>query len=241
APAFLAGEPLPAPPAPPERGEIEPAELLALAGRYEVLESDLPVADERGEVDDGGRDGDVGADIDIAIELPGDGFDIVAVGDGTQGTIEVTAIGPIATATLFPPEDDEQAAAMADHEALVRSLLAGETQEGRAELALIEAELGPVSSVRLIGTVWAGFEFRTYVEALVGGATVDGWYALDERGGVAGAELGSRPTLQLVLTSEGTFRPNDPMGAAADVSIVFNGETMTVNGPDGSTTARRAP
>jgi CubicO group peptidase (beta-lactamase class C family) len=220
-PALVAGEPLPAPEV---VGDVDPADAAAVAGTYELAS--------------GGS---------------------LTVEDG-DGRLAVRATGADAVAALFPLAEDGEAAedgedgeaaedgedggaaeAIAAHEQAVAALLRGETQTGREELAALEADLGPIDGFDLAGTV-SGQEVRTYVTLRAGGTTHLLWYALDDEGGVAAAEVGTDPPgLLLGTTEDGTgFRPDDPTATGPDVTVTFAGGTMTVESPAGTTTAHLA-
>lgn len=153
--------------------------------------------------------------------------------DGGRAVIAATGVD--AVTALFPPRDG-----FAEHEALVADLLAGRTQEGREERAALEASFGPVTEVVPAGTAELGRELRTYVTIVAAGRPVLGWYAVDEHGGIGGAEVPTTPpSLRLVADGAG-FRPDDPAGTGPDVTVAFGDGELTVTGPAGPTSARRA-
>jgi CubicO group peptidase (beta-lactamase class C family) len=78
--------------------------------------------------------------------------------------------------------DDADAAA---HEDAVRTLLNGGTREGREEREALEADIGPLESVEIEGTLVEDGELRTYATVSSATASATFWYALDERGGIA--------------------------------------------------------
>jgi CubicO group peptidase (beta-lactamase class C family) len=93
-----------------------------------------------------------------------------------------------------PLQDDEgdedlDPEEVAEHEALVLELLAGETQAGRQELELLEEELGLVGDVELVGTVSEDGELRTYVTLEAEDGPTLAWYAVDGGGGVQAVEI----------------------------------------------------
>jgi CubicO group peptidase (beta-lactamase class C family) len=202
APALVAGEPLPRP---PTAGSVDPAEVAALAGSYEL--------------DDGSS---------IAVAADEDG-------------LSLTADGAAAIAALFPPADADEAAERADHEDLVRALLAGETAAGREELELLEEDLGPITDVTVLGSIDDG-ELKTYVALTAEGEETRAWYALDEAGGVGAVELTDDGPALVVAPSgdDDTWVPADPTADGPDVSVAFADGTMTLTGPDGAVTARRS-
>lgn len=204
-PALVAGEPLPTPEAP--AGDVDPADLEAHAGTYEL--------------DTGGS------------------FDVTA----SEGQLAISATGADALEALFPLPEDITADGVTAHEDSVLALLEGETQEGREELDALESDFGAVQDVELVATIVDGGELRTYVTVVTEDESVLLWYVLDERGGIAAAEVSTGPpTLLLVPADDGSYRPHDPTGAgSAEVTVEFEDDRMTISGPTGSTDARLAP
>lgn len=151
-------------------------------------------------------------------------------------TLRIAAAGADAVRTLFPPRDPE---AVREHERLVAELLAGETAAGREELAALEDELGPIGAAEPAGTVLADGELRTYVTLTIGEGLLTAWYALDDQGGVGAAEVGAEPPAVALVPDGDGFRPADPTGTGPDVVLAFDGDVLTVTGPDGATAARR--
>ena len=163
----------------------------------------------------------------------GGSFEVTAHEDG----LEVVASGPAAVTALFPLPGDITADATA-HEDEVRSLLAGDSDEGREEREAVESDLGPIEEVEVVGTIVEDGELRTYVTITAGGEAVSGWYALDEQGGIAAVDLGAGPPALVVAPAGGgTFRPVDPTGRAPAVTVEFGDGTLTAAGPAGTTTA----
>ncbi|RMI39475.1 serine hydrolase domain-containing protein [Streptomyces triticirhizae] len=159
-----------------------------------------------------------------------------------ENGLEVTPFGADAVAALHPPGGGFTADDLAAHERGVAGLLAGETPEGREELGLLEAELGSIGDVTFEGTVVAGGEVRTYVTVGGGDATLTLWYALDEGGAVAGAEgPASPPSLTLLPSTDGGYRPVDPAGGAPEVTATFGDGTLVLEGPGGAFTATAVP
>jgi CubicO group peptidase (beta-lactamase class C family) len=166
----------------------------------------------------------------------GDSFE-VSVHQG--GRLTIAAHGPDAAAALFPgvsPTD------VADHEARVLALLAGQTAQGRKERRALEAELdGPIDDIEPAGTIVDDGELRTYVTVRSASRSVLAWYALDEIGGVAAATIGADPpSLRLQAIGEGRFRPDDPAGTGPDLVVAFEGRRLTITGPAGTTSGSRA-
>jgi CubicO group peptidase (beta-lactamase class C family) len=164
--------------------------------------------------------------------LPGDGrFEVTVAGDG----LAVTALGPSAVAALFPADPDEAAA----HERLVTALLAGETGEGRREREALEADVGTVTGTDIEVTGLVEGELRTYVTLRTSSGDLRAWYALDDDGGVAGAELEpGPPALRLTANDEGTFQP---LAGGPPITATFADDTLTIHAPTGATESHRTP
>jgi CubicO group peptidase (beta-lactamase class C family) len=164
-------------------------------------------------------------------------FGVAATDEG----LVVTADGPDAVATLLPPSDAFGPAEVERHEDDVRALLAGETAEGREEIEALESDLGPIEGVQLAGTIEADGELRTYVVLAAEEGPAWAWYALDDQGGIAAVELTEGPpTVELVADGSGGYRPDDPTGRGADVTVSFAEGTMTIAGPGGTIDVRAA-
>ena len=162
-------------------------------------------------------------------------YDVVAADDRLMvdlvGADALAAIGRHADVT-----DDE----VASHEDRVLRMLAGETQPGRAELALLEEEFGPLGEVRLLGSMVEDGELRTYVELdFAQGGTEAGWYALDSAGGIAAVDLVGPPRVALIPTARGFRVDGQPLGEQA-VVVTFDDTTMTIAGPAGTVVAVRS-
>lgn len=154
--------------------------------------------------------------------------------------LAIAATGADAVDVLFPLPDDYTADDAAGHEQGVLDLLAGETQAGREERAAIEADFGAIDDVTLVGTIVRDFELRTYVTVTSGTDSTLFWYALDDEGGVAAVELGTDPpTLLLVASGDGAYVPDDPTGAAPELTVTFAEDGMALAGPAGRVTAAR--
>ncbi|HEX7133998.1 MAG TPA: serine hydrolase domain-containing protein [Iamia sp.] len=207
-------------------------DLLAELAPALIAGDPLPVPDEAAEADP-----DEVAAAEGTYELDGgDHLVVTATDDG----LAIAAEGAAATAALFPPADEADAAARADHEELVRALLAGETRTGEEEVAALEEDLGPIESVEIVGTIDTG-ELRTYARLEAGGEEALVWYAVDDRGGIAAVEItDDPPTLVVVPAGSGTYRPADPTGSGPEVVVGVGDDQITVTGPDGAVTARRA-
>lgn len=165
----------------------------------------------------------------------GGSFEVTA----RDGRMEISAHGADGVAALLPPRGVPPGD-VRRHAERVSALLAGRTGEGRTERGLIESEFGPITAVTPAGTILADGELRSYVTVTTGGRSVLGWYAVDANGGVQGAELPTgAPALSFVRSGD-HYRPDDPTGGGPEVTVAFAGDRMTVTGPAGGTTARRA-
>ena len=143
--------------------------------------------------------------------------------DAEESRLRLSARGPAALAALFPLPVDADPDAFATHESLVDEFFSGGTPAGRAELDLIEAEFGPVSSVELAGSGYIDGEVRTFVELIVGGEPATVWIALDEFGIPSGISVSSRPDPRyFVSSSESEFVPQIELPGETPVAIEFD-------------------
>jgi CubicO group peptidase (beta-lactamase class C family) len=165
----------------------------------------------------------------------GGALTLAAVGDG----LVLVPSGADALAALFPLPSGVSGEQVGSHEGHVRALLDGETAEGRAERAALEAEVGTIDRVEVVGTVQAGGELRTYVRAVGSGGERHAWYALDRVGGLAAAEILDGPPALTVVAGGDAYRPDDPAGTGPDVTIRFVGQRLAVQGPRGIAFADR--
>jgi CubicO group peptidase (beta-lactamase class C family) len=166
----------------------------------------------------------------------GDRFAVTVRG----GRLAVTPEGPTALRAVFPLADGVSAGDVAGHERLVRSLLAGASEEGRKERAAIESTLGPIERTEVIGTIVHQGELRTYVTVTSAKTSLRLWYALNEEGGVKAAQgPADPPALALVGAGKREFMTDDPSGNAPRVIMRFAPGRMTVTSPAGRVTARR--
>ena len=109
------------------------------------------------------------------------------------------------------------------------ALLHGETAPGREELALLEDDLGAIEAVDLLGTIVDDGELRTYVTLTTADGERLAWYALDDEGGIAGAELTDEPPTQRFVPVAGDrFVPDDPTGSGPDVVVTFDDDTDAI-------------
>lgn len=154
--------------------------------------------------------------------------------------LAIAATGIDAVEDLFPLPDGYTADAVAAHEEAVRSVLNGETDEGREERTAIESDLGPIDDMTLAGTIVRDHELRTYVTITSGTRSLLFWYALDDEGGISAAEAGTEPpTLLLVPSGDVAYQPADPTGASPDLTVTFGERAMSVEGQAGTVAARR--
>lgn len=166
----------------------------------------------------------------------GDGGFEVAPRDGA---LAITPDGSTALAALLPPPDGVSPDDLDAHETAVSALLAGETDAGREERALVEEDLGRIDEVEVIATVVEDGEVRTYVTLVADGDRHIGWYAVDRGGEVQGADLGGGlPTVEAVPEGDG-YVLADATGRRPVVRVTFEDATMVVDGPDGPLVARR--
>ena len=132
--------------------------------------------------------------------------------------------------------DDE----VASHEEGVLGMLAGQTEPGRAERALLEEDFGPLVDVTLLGSMIEDGELRTYVEiSFAQDGTRAGWYALNASGGIEGVDLAGPPSVGLIPTSRGFRVDGQPLGEQA-VIVTFDNEAMTIAGSAGTVVAVRS-
>ena len=212
-------------------GDVSAEELMASIGPALAAGDPVPAPDAPG----GTVDPDVAAAIVGDYRLDTGGAYQVTDDDG----LRITALGADAVEALFPPRDAAADAAFRTHERAVADLVAGETAEGRDELAALEEEFGPVDGAEPAGTILAGGELRTYVTLTTPDGPLLAWYALDDEGGVAAVEVGAPPPALTLVPDGDLFRPDDPAGTGPDVTVAVAAGALTVTGPDGAVTARR--
>jgi CubicO group peptidase (beta-lactamase class C family) len=199
-PSLIAGEPLPTPDVP--AGDVDPTEMSAAEGRYE-LES-------------------------------GDSFDVTASDNG----LDVAASGPDAMSALFAVPDGYTDDDVARHEEHVRALLEGDTREGQEERAALESDVGAIDNIQVDGTIVDDGELRTYVTVTSPAGPTTLWYALDQHGAIAGVDGPvDPPSVVLIPTEDGGFRPADPVGSGSEISVEFDDRRMSISGPSGVVTA----
>lgn len=155
--------------------------------------------------------------------------------------VSVSAVGDAAVDALFGPPAGFTADDVEAHEQGVVALLTGDDDAGDEERRVLAEALGRITDVRLLGTVAEQGELRTHVTIVGSERTLDGWYALDEHGGVAAAEVpADPPALTFDRQREETLISIDPTGRRADVHLTLDGDVLRVTNGAGVTTARRA-
>lgn len=167
-----------------------------------------------------------------------DGDILVVTGDGTG--VAVSASGDAAVDALFTLPTGLSEADVAEHEAGVVALLTGDNAAGEDERRALGESVGGIEDVQLRGTVVDGGELRTYVTVVGGELTLDGWYALDDQGGVAAAQVPADPPILVFDQQRGdTLISIDPTGRRADVRITLDGDLLTLDDGASVATARR--
>ena len=163
-------------------------------------------------------------------------FVVSAVDAGLQ----VEALGERAVEVLFPLPEGLEAEAAERHEAAVVSLLTGDDELGAEERELLAEVVGAITDVTVEGTLVDGGELRTYVTVRGRSDSILLWYALDERGAIAGAEGPTDPpSAMIVPLADGRFAHTDPAGRRDDVLLAFDGGGLTVDGAGARVVATR--
>jgi hypothetical protein len=208
--------------------EVTAEALLRAIGSAIVTGDPLPRPDEPVEVSVDVLDAATGRFV-----LPsGDGFEVARADDGG---LVVTPSGGEALEALLPPH--ASAEEIAAHEEAVEVLLAGETEAGADEVAILEEDSGDLLDVEVLGTVDAG-ELRTYVRLGFADGEAIGWYALNDAGGIEAVDLAGLPTVALVPMVDG-FRVERAAAGDETVVVAFDDDTMSVRGPVGTVIAER--
>jgi CubicO group peptidase (beta-lactamase class C family) len=159
----------------------------------------------------------------------------------TDDQLAIAANGADAIAALFPVPTGFTTDQVVAHENAVSALLAGETQEGREERELLESDVGTIADIEIVGTIVDDGELRTYVIIMSGSESTTLWYALDDQGGIAAAEITREPpTQRFVPSGSGRYRPDDPTGTGAEVTVEFDAGRMAVSSAAGTTVAELA-
>ena len=120
------------------------------------------------------------------------------------------------------------------------SLLAGETQQGREELEILESDFGTIDAHRSRSAPSSTTASCAPTSPITSGSdSITLWYALDEAGGIAAVEGPTEPPTAAVrrrpaAASGPTTRP----AATPDVTVEFERGRMTVASPR---RARRSP
>lgn len=170
---------------------------------------------------------------------------------GSSGTVVVTrgddgalasASGAAAARALFGLPTGLSPADVAAHEAGVVALLTGDDPVGAGERDAVGEAVGGIEGVRLRGTVADHGELRTYVTVVGGEQSLDGWYALDDHGGVAAAQLpADPPTLVFDRQRGDTLVSVDPTGRRDDARLTLDNGVLTIDNGAVVTLAHRRP
>lgn len=202
-------------------------QFLQLLGPAIVAGGEIPGPDDPVEVDGEVLDAATGS-----YALSGDGgFEVTLV----DGGLVVTPAGGVALEALLPPTAGESE--VTDHEAAVVAMLNGDTEAGADEVAILEADNGPLLGVEVIGSTGEG-ELRTYVELTFADSSAVGWYALDDAGGIQAVDLGGMPAVRLVPSLDG-FRVERPVTGDQAVPVTFDDDQMAVRTPERTVVAER--
>ncbi|GAA3392307.1 serine hydrolase domain-containing protein [Cryptosporangium minutisporangium] len=165
----------------------------------------------------------------------GGSLDVSASGN----RLVMAARGVDAVVAALPPRG-LSAEDIRDHERRVLAVLRGESSDGRKERTLFESTYGPITDLALAGTVFHDNDIRTYVTISTRSRSVLGWFSVDKEGGIAAVEVPTEsPSLALVPSGAGRYRPDDPTGTGPEVTVEFADDRMTVTTPRGTTVARR--
>ena len=159
---------------------------------------------------------------------------------GDDGSVTVRAAGDAAVDALFGLPTGLTAADVVAHEAGVVELLTGDNAAGEDERRALGESVGGIEGVELRGTVAEGNELRTYVTVTGGHLTLEGWYALDDQGGVAAAQLPAEPPMQVFDQQRGdTLLSVDPTGRRPDVRLTVAAGLLTIDNGSAVVAARR--
>ena len=100
--------------------------------------------------------------------------------------------------------------------------------------------VGGIRQIELRGTVVDHHELRTYVRLIGEDSTLDGWYSLDEHGGVAAAQIpADPPSLELDEQRGDALISADPTAQRPDVRVTAAHGVLTVDNGATVVTARR--
>ncbi|SHN47638.1 serine hydrolase domain-containing protein [Cryptosporangium aurantiacum] len=181
-------------------------------------------------------DADTAARVGTYRLATGGSLDVSASGN----RLVMSARGTDAVIAALPPRD-LSTEDIRDHERRVLAVLRGESSDGRTERKLFESDYGPITDIALAGTVFHDNDVRTYVTISTRSRSVLGWFSVDEKGGVGAVEVPTEPpSLALVPSGNGRYRPDDPTETGPEVTVEFADDRMTVTTPRGTTVARRA-
>jgi hypothetical protein len=216
---------------------VNAEELLRAIGPALVAGEPLPGPDGLDRDVDSADSADLAALVGTYELESGGSFDVTASGD----QLAIAANGADAIAALFPLPSGFATDDLVAHEDDVSALLAGETQEGREERELLESDVGTIDDIEIVGTIVDDGELRTYVIITSGSESTTLWYALDDQGGIAAAEITREPpTQRFVPSGSGRYRPDDPTGTGPEVTVEFDGSRMAISSAAGTTVAELA-
>jgi hypothetical protein len=157
-----------------------------------------------------------------------------------DGVVTASASGSDAVNALFSQPRGFAADDVESHEMQVLELLNGDDAIGKAERQLLDKALGSIKEVQLRGTIAEDGELRTYVTIVGREDTLEGWYALDSQGGVAGAQVpADLPSLTFENQRGDTLISTDPTGQRPDNRISVVDGQLTIDNGTGLVTARR--
>ena len=159
---------------------------------------------------------------------------------GRGGSATISAVGAAAVDVLFARPTGISPGDLDRHAAAVLDLLSGDDPAGRAERRVASRAVGGIRQIELRGTVVDHRELRTYVRLIGEDSTLDGWYSLDEHGGVAAAQLPAEPpSLELDEQRGDALISADPTAQRPDVRVTAAHGVLTVDNGATVVTARR--
>ena len=169
--------------------------------------------------------------------LDGGGRLVLSAGDGPA---TIRAVGAAAVDALFAPPPGISQRDLDRHEAAVLDLLAGDDPAGRAERRVASRAVGGLRQAALRGTVVDHNELQTYVRLFGDDATLDGWYSLDEHGGVAAAQIpADPPSVELDEQRGDALISADPTARRPDIRVTAVHGVLRVDNGATVVTARR--
>jgi len=159
---------------------------------------------------------------------------------GGGGSATISAVGAAAVDALFAPPTGIAQRDVDRHEAAVLDLLAGDDPGGRAERRVAARAVGGLRRSELRGTVVDHNELQTYVRLIGDDATLDGWYSLDEHGGVSAAQIpADPPSVELDEQRGDALISADPTARRPDIRVTAAHGVLTVDNGATVVTARR--